>query len=159
MRVYLAGPFFTEAQKQVVRKVESLLGVYGIPFFSPMHEGVLVDMDPVQKAMALDRIFAKNVEELDACSAVVAIVDGRDTGTVWELGYSYCLKGFFRPTRRGIPTIMTFSQEGYGLNVMIQKCVDAHARSWDELDSVVSHYSHGDDKKLAQFRNFSPAVT
>jgi hypothetical protein len=47
---------------------------------------------------------------------MVALIDGRDTGVIWELGYAY---GIHLP-------IVTVSAEGYGNNIMIEQSVIGH---------------------------------
>lgn len=77
--VYLAGPFFTLNEKLFVAECRNLLLAMGVKVFSPYHdvgEGKAEDVAP------------KDIEALDACDCVFAIVDGLDSGTLFEIGYA-----------------------------------------------------------------------
>ena len=81
-QVYLAGPFFTLSQKLFVSECRNLLRAMGVDVFSPYHdvgEGKAEDVAP------------KDIEHLKDCSCVFAIVDGLDSGTLFELGYAVSL--------------------------------------------------------------------
>ena len=79
-RVYLAGPFFDIAQRWLVEEALEGLEALGVPAFSPLHE---VGMGlPAQETAAAD------LAGLDGCMAVLALADGSDPGTVYEIGYA-----------------------------------------------------------------------
>lgn len=84
--VYIAAPFFTLAERALLEDVvDSVLGISGLRPRSPLHEvGV---GDPVTIARG-------DLELLRACGRVLAILDGRDPGTLFEVGYA---------VRNGIP--------------------------------------------------------
>ena len=80
--VYLAGPFFTSSQRWLVNQMRSCLADQGLKVFSPFHDvglGVAEDVVP------------KDIEALKACSAMLAILDGLDSGTLFEVGYARAL--------------------------------------------------------------------
>lgn len=77
--VYLAGPFFTLNEKMFVAECRSILLAMGVKVFSPYHdvgEGKAEDVAP------------KDIDALDACNCVFAVVDGLDSGTLFEIGYA-----------------------------------------------------------------------
>ncbi len=77
--VYLAGPFFTLSEKLFVSECRNLLQAMGANVFSPYHdvgEGKAEDVAP------------KDIEKLNECACVFAIVDGLDSGTMFEVGYA-----------------------------------------------------------------------
>lgn len=77
--VYLAGPFFTLNEKLFVTECRNILSAMGVKVFSPYHdvgEGTAEDVAP------------KDIEALDTCDCVFAIVDGLDPGTLFEIGYA-----------------------------------------------------------------------
>jgi len=90
-RVYLAGPFFTMAQRWLVREARDALLTHGVSVFSPFHD---VGIGPAET------VVPRDVEELDRCDAMLALIDGGDPGTLFEVGYA---------RRRGMPVI-AFSQ-------------------------------------------------
>jgi nucleoside 2-deoxyribosyltransferase/predicted secreted protein len=87
-RVYLAGPLFSEAERQYNIRVAELLRSYAYDVYLPQETG---DSDSMRGVEAHREIFAMNREQLDASDIVVAIIDGSDadSGTAWEMGYAY----------------------------------------------------------------------
>lgn len=151
MLIYLAGPFFKTEQYTTILNLERLLEEAGVDYYSPRKDGVLVNMTPEERKASAKRIFAINVAKIKTCDVVVAVVDDRDPGTTWELGYASCLKHLFEK-----PVILTYTAHDYGLNVMIQECVDAHARSLADLRKMIDRAISG--KNLSEYRNFSDKV-
>jgi nucleoside 2-deoxyribosyltransferase len=81
-QIYLAGPFFTLNSKLFVSECRNMLQAMGLRVFSPYHdvgEGKAEDVAP------------KDIEKLNECSCVFAIVDGLDSGTMFEVGYAVAL--------------------------------------------------------------------
>lgn len=77
--VYLAGPFFTLAQLWVVEQARRYLQEMQIDVFSPYHE---VGPGPAEI------VVPEDIEGIRQCDLMLAIVDGSDTGTVFEVGYA-----------------------------------------------------------------------
>lgn len=95
LNVYLAGPFFSDSQIEIVKDLNKSLqknetiGNIFVPMEHQMNDGDLVEFtSPWAKAVAMNDY--KNVRESDI---VVAIVDfdgqDMDSGTAAELGYAY----------------------------------------------------------------------
>jgi len=77
--VYLAGPFFNMQQAWLVDEARLALRGIGLKVFSPYHDigiGSGVDVAP------------KDIDALEKSRAVFAILDGVDTGTVFEAGFA-----------------------------------------------------------------------
>ena len=117
--VYIAAPFFNEKQLAFVKVIEDELENEGIEYFSPRSEGVLVGMTEAERCDAKQNIFLKNVEKICEATVIVAVIDDRDIGTLWEMGFAYA---------NHIRTI-SISNENYGLNVMLAESVQAHTNS------------------------------
>lgn len=81
-RIYLAGPFFTMAQRWLIDEARRGLADVGMTVFSPFHE---IGPGPAEEIAPAD--IAAIVE----CQAVFAILDGLDSGTVYEVGYARAL--------------------------------------------------------------------
>ncbi|WP_373031428.1 PfkB family carbohydrate kinase [Sulfurovum sp.] len=81
-KVYLAGPFFTMHQRWLIEESRNNLRGLGFDVFSPIHD--------VGKGIAEDVVPAdiKGIEDSDI---LFAIVDGLDTGTIFEIGYAKAL--------------------------------------------------------------------
>ena len=78
--IYLAGPFFDLAQRWLVEEALERLQALGAPVFSPLHE--VGTGRPAQETAAAD------LEGLDRCAALLALLDGADPGTLFEVGYA-----------------------------------------------------------------------
>ena len=77
--VYLAGPFFTLSEKLFIAECRNIITAMGVNVFSPYHdvgEGKAEDVAP------------KDIDALNGCDCVFAIVDGLDSGTMFEIGYA-----------------------------------------------------------------------
>jgi nucleoside 2-deoxyribosyltransferase len=83
MRIYLAGPLFTAAERAFNRRLRDLLEKYG-------HE-VWLPQEHEPRSQAARDIFLTDIEGLDSSDVVVANMDGPDpdSGTCWECGYAY----------------------------------------------------------------------
>lgn len=86
--VYLAGPFFTLGQLWVVEQARNCLLDMGLDVFSPYH-----DVGPGPAEM----VVGKDIEGIHRSQVMLAIADGLDSGTIFEVGYA---------RSRGIPVVM-----------------------------------------------------
>ena len=82
-QIYLAGPFFTFTQRWLVNEIWKILKDFGLKVFSPFHD--------VGHGHAKD-VVDKDLVGLDNSEVVFAIVDGLDSGTLFEVGYAICQK-------------------------------------------------------------------
>ena len=89
-KVYVAGPFFTMAELWLVEQACQSLGGLGVPYFSPYHEaGLLGDYSDAQARQdEIERIVRTDLAGLGQCKAVLALLDGCDPGTVFEIGWA-----------------------------------------------------------------------
>ncbi|NJO36163.1 MAG: nucleoside 2-deoxyribosyltransferase [Rhodospirillales bacterium] len=78
--IYLAAPFFNLGQRWVVEESVRALKALGATVFSPLH-----DVGTHGNAM---HIASKDLEGLRSACAVLAILDGEDAGTLFEVGYA-----------------------------------------------------------------------
>ena len=82
-KVYLAGPFFTMAQRTFIDECYRALKGIGLDVFSPFHDVGIGEAKEV---------VPKDIEALDECKVVYAVLDGMDPGTVFEVGYAVALQ-------------------------------------------------------------------
>jgi nucleoside 2-deoxyribosyltransferase len=78
-QVYLAGPFFTMAERWVINQAREYLMEQGFKVFSPLHDigfGTAMEVAPA------------DIEGLKHSDIVFALLDGLDAGTVFEIGYA-----------------------------------------------------------------------
>lgn len=83
LKIYIAAPLFTVAEKQFNKTIQSILFQHYYKVFLPQEECLTLEKSK--------DIFLKCKEGLDTSDVVVAILDGADadSGTCWEVGYSY----------------------------------------------------------------------
>tara|TARA_R110001592_G_scaffold73364_1_gene223913 strand:- start:1520 stop:2716 length:1197 start_codon:yes stop_codon:yes gene_type:complete len=78
-RIYLAGPFRELGQRILINEARSIMRQMGMEVFSPVHD---VGRGPAEKVVRLD------LEGLETCDAVFAILNGSSPGTLFEIGYA-----------------------------------------------------------------------
>jgi nucleoside 2-deoxyribosyltransferase len=83
MRIYLAGPLFTTAEREFNLRLAQRLRQAGHEVFLPQ--------ESEQRTTTEKEIFAGDVAGIDWAEVVVANMDGPDpdSGTCWECGYAY----------------------------------------------------------------------
>ncbi|MBK4723072.1 nucleoside 2-deoxyribosyltransferase [Azospirillum sp. YIM DDC1] len=86
--IYLAAPFFTLGQRWLVEEARKALLALGASVFSPVHD---VGFGPPETVAPAD------IAGLNACGAVLAVLDGGDPGTIYEIGHA---------RSRGIPVVV-----------------------------------------------------
>jgi len=114
MRIYLAGPLFTLAERQFNEQLASAI--------QEMVEDVDVTIPQVETGKMsgspdfVNKAFRFCLESIDKCDAVVAILDGADadSGTCVELGYAHASD---KPII-GVRTDFRLSEDR-GLNLMV----------------------------------------
>jgi nucleoside 2-deoxyribosyltransferase len=86
VKIYLAGPMFTTAEREFSGQLATRLRTLGHELFVPQEHPA---PEPTGKS-----IFTKDRRGLDWAEGVVAIMDGPDpdSGTSWECGYAYAVR-------------------------------------------------------------------
>lgn len=82
-KIYLAGPFRELGQRMMVNEVRKLLGRWGMTVFSPIHD---IGHGPAEN------VVKEDLEALNNCDAMLAILNGSSPGTVFEVGYAAAKK-------------------------------------------------------------------
>jgi nucleoside 2-deoxyribosyltransferase len=87
MRLYFAGPLFTQAERAWNRAIADALSAAGHRVFLPQTEVQAID------SLEADAIFQVDVDGVKSADVVVAILDGADadSGTCFECGIAYAL--------------------------------------------------------------------
>ena len=123
-KVYLASPFFDDAELERVDKVTEILDSKGLEVFSPKeHQNEHLEFGSIEWRKAT---FENDVKHIDWCDVVVAIIckgNYDDSGTAWELGYAYATN---KP-------VVLVNITGETINLMIADSIHALITSYDEL--------------------------
>lgn len=90
MRIYQAGPLFSEAEREWHKALKARLLTAGHEVIWP---GDLITQEEIAEwgDEAPVRILQRDLEGIISCKAVVALLDGPqvDDGTAFEIGYAY----------------------------------------------------------------------
>jgi nucleoside 2-deoxyribosyltransferase len=83
MKIYLAGPLFSTAERVFNARLAGLLREMNIEVWLPQ--------ESEQGSMSPRQIFEEDVQGIDWADVVVANMDGADpdSGTCWKCGYAY----------------------------------------------------------------------
>ena len=141
-QIYIAAPFFTQTQLIAVEMVENIIRKHGMAFYSPRLDGVLQNMTPDRRLANAPKTFKRNCVQIANASCVLAILDERDSGTTWELGFAYACRRYTLVDNR-------FRIFGYRnnpaptMNIMLRQCLDAFVESPDQLDLLLKAYAAG----------------
>ena len=93
MRIYFAGPLFSEAERDFNIKVAKALREEGFDVFLPQENSQvdgIPDTDEKRRRL-LNGFFTKDIEAIDSSDILLIVMDGRvpDEGACFELGYAY----------------------------------------------------------------------
>jgi len=81
-QIYLAGPFFSYTQRWLIGEFYQALKSEGVMLFSPLHD--------VGYGKASD-VTDPDLDGLRASKVMLAVVDGLDSGTLFEVGYAVAM--------------------------------------------------------------------
>ena len=90
MTLYLASPLFTNYEREMVKKVASMLRACGHQVYVPM-EHQIENAWELSNAEWGKRVFEADVKAIRECDQVFCIYYGlySDSGTAWECGFAY----------------------------------------------------------------------
>jgi len=142
MRVYLAGPLFSRAERGWLEELAARLRAEGFECFAP-HEHLDEIAEPTPEA-----IYRLDGDALRACNAVLAWLDGPmvDDGTAVEIGVFSELVRTGSERHRGIVGLVTDLRlerrrgraPGDGLNLFVAGTITAQGRICWSLDDAVA---------------------
>jgi nucleoside 2-deoxyribosyltransferase len=138
LKLYLAGPLFSEAELSFNRQIRDLLQKY-FDVFLPQEDGELL-VELIKAGMPIEEakksVFLKDIEAIKNADYLLIILDGRsiDEGAAFELGFAYSLDkkciGYQSDPRRLLPL---------GNNPMIDLALSKTVTSRSELLEWASH--------------------
>lgn len=138
MRIYQAGPLFTEAEQDWHRTLKAQLTAAGFDVLWP-YEAIDQEELKALGPKAKDEVFARCRDGMLGCGIMVALLDGPmvDDGTAWEVGYFHALG---RGPIYGIRTDFRHAGEAENslCNPMIECSCTAVARSREELLTLLT---------------------
>jgi nucleoside 2-deoxyribosyltransferase len=90
-QIYLAGPFFNQAERVFVETVAATLEAHfggRISLFVP-HVHTQTILTPASSDADRQRVFESDIAAMEGADIFVLILDGEDTGTSFEMGWGY----------------------------------------------------------------------
>lgn len=125
--VYLASPFFKPDQIERVELVENLLEKHGYTYFSPRKELVC---PPNATHEQRKKTFEGNHNGILDAEMVIAITDGKDVGTIWEMGVAY---------EANIPVVgVALTLGNAPFNLMLSESCFTTVRTVEELEEFLA---------------------
>jgi nucleoside 2-deoxyribosyltransferase len=126
MKLFISGPFFNDEEVERIDRVKSVLEEMGFEAYSTSHRNPPIDLGSrAQK----DRRFKLLCREIGKSDGVFAVLDGKDAGTIWEMGYAFAL---------GKPVVAFTENEPY-FSLMIDGsalCING----FDHIDGNIEKY-------------------
>lgn len=122
-KVYLASPFFDKEEKERMELVRDILREKQLEVFVPNEHQSPLEFGTLEWRK---ETFSSDVNGIDAADVVVAVIckgNYDDSGTAWEIGYSYATK---KP-------VIAVNLTGETINLMIADSLHALVTSADEL--------------------------
>ncbi len=131
MKVYLAGPLFTAAERDFNVALAHQLEKLGYRVFLPQR-----DVPPARGRGRTRRVYEGCLWGLRSTDVVVAVCDGAmaDDGTAWEIGYAVALGKAVYALRTDSRRV-TLDEH---VNLMIQESVTALVRTVPRLLSTLA---------------------
>lgn len=132
MKIYIAGPLFTEAERYYLQKIDEVLKKLGFDTYLPHKDGGIF----VRGVTKSEDFFRKDLEEINKCDMLVAVLNGIDvdSGTSWEIGFAYS---------KGIPVFGilddTRKPDNKLLNPMIFNSIKKIAKNIEELEEELKN--------------------
>ena len=90
MKIYLASPFFNEAEIEVYRRAITLLRAEGYEVYVPQ-EHTIENAWSLSNEDWAGQVFIADLYAIDGCDVVMVLNFGMysDSGTAWEAGYAF----------------------------------------------------------------------
>lgn len=134
MKVFLAAPLFSEAERDFNSKVAKKLRDEGFEVWlaqeSPfIHEGTFKEKE---------KIYEEDISALRSCDVVVAILDGVeiDSGVAFEMGYAAALKKPVIGLKTDHRTFSKVEEVNLMLQVSLIKLCNTIEGVLDELENI-----------------------
>lgn len=131
MKIYWAGPLFSEAEKWFNEDLAGRLEREGFQVYLPQRD--------TEQNQTPNDVFHADKAGIDWSDAVVAVCDGPDvdSGTAWEMGYAYDKKPVIALRTDSRMMACSFSGAEEQFNLMLERSADWVVTSISELFEVL----------------------
>lgn len=143
--IYLASPFFTFRERVTVCYLEYILDYLGYRVYSPSRDGEVLNTK-TDSIELRQKVFSDNVVGVRDSELVLAVVDNKDAGTFFEIGTKYAYEhSTWSDNKVKRANIITYSDEDYGVNLMILNSSKGHYTTILDLIAGLSNWKIGRD--------------
>lgn len=147
MRVYFAGPLFSEAERAFNLRLAEKLEAKGYHVYLPQRDGVESKKPPYNEMPSTElqqTIFETDRDKVLQADIFLFVLDGRvpDEGACVELGLAYGQKHFLQKEKLliGLHTDMRGAFPEAKLNAMIHSALDRTMNNEEELMAEIEAY-------------------
>ena len=88
MKIFLSGPFFNGEEVDRIDRTKHALEALGCEVYSTSHRNPPIDLGSRAQKSRRFKLLCKEIEKSDG---LFAVLDGRDAGSIWEMGYASAL--------------------------------------------------------------------
>jgi nucleoside 2-deoxyribosyltransferase len=88
MKIFLSGPFFNDEEVERIGRVKNTLETLGYEVYSTSHRNPPIDLSSHAQKSRRFKLLCREIEKSDG---LFAVLDDRDAGTIWEMGYASAL--------------------------------------------------------------------
>jgi len=145
MKIYFAGPLFSQAEKEFNERLAAKLEGHGLEVFLPQRDGVESHKEPYSSMPKEERrkeLFELDARKIQESEVFLFILDGRvpDEGACVELGIAYTSRKIHgnKMVIIGLHTDSRAAFMGSKLNPMVRVPMDYIAENEEELISYLS---------------------
>ncbi len=142
MRLFLSGPFFNEEEVERLGRVKGILEGLGFEVYSTSHRNPRIDLGSRAQKNRRFKLLCREIEKSDG---VFAVLDGKDAGTIWEMGYAYALGKPVVAFTEGEP-FFSLMIDGSALNI----------KGFDQIDGCIEKYLKKKDRGPGGRDNVNP---
>jgi nucleoside 2-deoxyribosyltransferase len=141
--IYVAGPLFSQAEREYLEKMVNLLAKYThldptTNFFLPHRDGGELGKGPTRQY-----IFNLDMQKIASADVIIALLDGQDSdsGTCIELGYSYALNKKIFGILTDFRSYCTNDLEPHKPNLMVWGVCENGKTIFNDIESLALAFS------------------
>lgn len=132
MKIYLAAPLFTPAEREFIEQLASRVESFG-DIYVPHRDGHLVEADiarGLEHAEVYRAVYQRDIDEIRRCDVLLAVLDGRtpDEGVCIEIGFAKALGKHIIGLKTDVRVVLP-----WGNNPMVDGCVDCWAKTYNDI--------------------------
>jgi len=90
-KFYIAGPLKFESTRMYLDKIEETLTRSGFSTWSPYKDAGILSNEDLKSPEKIKATLEKDIIAFRDCDGAIFLLDGYHIGTIFELGYAYCL--------------------------------------------------------------------